>query len=102
VATRDSYFGKDSEQRVAALTHHIGKKDLKSVKKGGKALVEYQALYAHLHWLIAGGTRKAPDHMSPFNTLGCCGEPIGLLQKAEPSRFDFRCPGRCGRVHHAL
>jgi hypothetical protein len=56
VASHDDYYGKDSEARVAELQLRMSKRKLKSVKKGGKALVEYQALYAHLHWLLAGGT----------------------------------------------
>lgn len=55
VASRDSFFGKDSDARVEKLANKVTKKAIKKIKLGGKALLEFEALYSGLHWLVAGG-----------------------------------------------
>lgn len=57
MASCDQYFGKDVEERVAVLQKHLVDKDVKNVRtQGGRALIEHEALYAELQWLLAGGT----------------------------------------------
>ena len=67
-ASKDKYFALDKSRRVASLTSGLHRKGLKAIKMGGTSLVQFEALYSDLHFMVLGGesvtetqTERRPD-----------------------------------------
>jgi len=45
----------DKSKRVASLTHGLHKKGLSAIKAGGAKMVQFEALYSGLHYMVLGG-----------------------------------------------
>jgi len=48
-------FAMDKSKRVASLTHGLHKKGLSAIKAGGAKMVQFEALYSGLHYMVLGG-----------------------------------------------
>jgi NO-binding membrane sensor protein with MHYT domain len=75
VASRDRFFGQDRDARVSTLLQGMRKQQLRAIQSRGKWLVELEALYQGLHWLVAGGVLAAVG----IGVMHYSGEWMGAL-----------------------